>query len=109
MTRQRGSLEETIELFERLYEEKYGPQSAYREAGIELVSFRVRGVGVVSKPELHVEALGGEDPSAALVDRVAAWVDKAGELQEVPGYDFERLRPGNLVQSRDRGRRSRPS
>ena len=30
-----GSLEETIELFERLYEEKYGPQSAYREAGID--------------------------------------------------------------------------
>ena len=55
------SLEQTIELFERLYGEKYGPQSAYREAGIELVSFRVRGVGVVRKPEFHVEALGDED------------------------------------------------
>jgi N-methylhydantoinase A len=54
-------------------------------------------VGVVSKQELHVEELGGEDPAAALVDRVEAWVDKAGELQEVPGYDFERLRPGNSV------------
>jgi N-methylhydantoinase A len=92
-----GSLEQTIELFERLYEEKYGPQSAYREAGIELVSFRVRGVGVVSKQELRVEELGDEDPSAALVERVEAWVDEAGELQEVPGYDFERLRPGNAV------------
>ena len=91
------SLDETIDLFERLYEEKYGPQSAYREAGIELVSFRVRGVGVVSKPELHVEALGEEDPAEALVEHVEAWVDKAGELQEVPGYDFERLRPGNVV------------
>lgn len=91
------SLEQTIEQFERLYEEKYGPQSAYREAGIELVSFRLRGVGVVSKPELHVEELVDEDPSAALVERVDAWVDKAGELQEVPGYDFERLRPGNSV------------
>ena len=92
-----GSLEQTIELFERLYEEKYGPQSAYREAGIELVSFRVRGVGVVSKQEFHVDELGEEDPSAALVERVEAWVDKAGEVQEVPGYDFERLRPGNAV------------
>ena len=91
------ALDETIDLFERLYEEKYGPQSAYREAGIELVSFRVRGVGVVSKPELHVEALGEEDPAAALVERVEAWVDKAGGLQEVPGYDFERLRPGTVV------------
>ncbi len=91
------SLEQTIDLFERLYEEKYGPQSAYREAGIELVSFRVRGVGVVGKREFRVEAVGDEDPSDALVERVEAWVDKAHELQEVPGYDFERLRPGNAV------------
>lgn len=91
------SLERTIELFERLYEEKYGPQSAYREAGIELVSFRVRGIGVVSKHEFHVEELTGTDASEALVERVQAWVDKAGELQEVPGYDFERLRPGNAI------------
>ena len=104
------SLEQTIELFERLYEEKYGPQSAYREAGIELVSFRVRGVGAVSKQEFHVEELGDEDPSAALVDRVEAWVDKADELQEVPGYDFERLQPGNAVRGpRSSGRRSRRS
>ena len=91
------SVERTIELFERLYEEKYGPQSAYREAGIELVSFRVRGIGVVSKHEFRVEELAGSDASAALVEHVQAWVDKAGELQEVPGYDFERLRPGNAV------------
>jgi N-methylhydantoinase A len=91
------SLERTIEMFERLYEEKYGPQSAYREAGIELVSFRLRGSGAVNKLEFHVEELAGTDASDALVERVQAWVDKAGELQEVPGYDFERLRPGNAV------------
>ena len=43
-------IERTIAGFESLYEEKYGPQSAYREAGIELVSFRLRGEGVVRKP-----------------------------------------------------------
>jgi N-methylhydantoinase A len=91
------SLEQTVDMFERLYEEKYGPQSAYREAGIELVSFRVRGIGVVSKHEFQVEQLAGTDPSEALVERVEAWVDKAGELQKVPGYDFERLRPGNGI------------
>lgn len=91
------SIERTIDMFERLYEEKYGPQSAYREAGIELVSFRIRGSGVVSKHVFHVEELGGTDASDALVECVEAWVDKAGELQEVPGYDFERLRPGNAI------------
>jgi N-methylhydantoinase A len=91
------SLERTVELFERLYEEKYGPESAYREAGIELVSFRVRGLGAVGKHEFHAEEVGEPEAAAALVARVDAWVDKAGELQEVPGYDFDRLRPGNAI------------
>ena len=91
------SLDETIDAFERLYEQKYGPQSAYRDAGIELVSFRVRGSGSVARHDFHAEELGEADPGAALVARVEAWVDKAGEMQEVPGYDFERLRPGNAV------------
>jgi N-methylhydantoinase A len=91
-------LANTVELFERLYEEKYGPQSAYREAGIELVSFRVRGSGAVRKPELRVLELGEADAAEAVIKTVTAWVDKAGALQEVPGYDFERLRPGNVVQ-----------
>jgi N-methylhydantoinase A len=91
-------LEETVDLFERLYEEKYGPQSAYREAGIELVSFRVRGAGSVGRHDFPAEELGDADPSAALVAQVEAWVDRAGAMQEVPGYDFERLRPGNVVE-----------
>jgi N-methylhydantoinase A len=91
------ALECTVALFERLYEEKYGPQSAYREAGIELVSLRLRGVGIVRKPELLAEALGEEDAREAVITTVSAWVDKAGEVQEVPGYDFERLRPGHRV------------
>jgi N-methylhydantoinase A len=91
-------LEETVDLFERLYEEKYGPQSAYREAGIELVSFRVRGAGSVGRHDFPAEELGDADASAALVARVEAWVDRAGAMQQVPGYDFERLRPGNVVE-----------
>jgi N-methylhydantoinase A len=91
-------LEETVDLFERLYEEKYGPQSAYREAGIELVSFRVRGAGSVGRHDFPAEELGDADASAALVARVDAWVDRAGAMQRVPGYDFERLRPGNVVE-----------
>ena len=87
----------TVELFERLYEEKYGPQSAYREAGIEMVSFRLRGSGAVRKPEPCVLELGDADASAAVVTTVTAWVDKAGVLQDVPGYDFERLHPGHAV------------
>jgi N-methylhydantoinase A len=91
-------LEHTIERFEELYQEKYGEESAYREAGIELVSFRLRGTGAVRKPRFRVQDLGDSDPSGAVVKRVNVWVDKAGETQEVNGYDFERMVPGHRIE-----------
>jgi N-methylhydantoinase A len=87
----------TVALFEQLYREKYGQESAYREAGIELVSFRLRGSGVVRRPRFRVADLGTEDASRAIVKTVRAWVDKAGEVQDVPGYSFELMSPGNAV------------
>jgi N-methylhydantoinase A len=91
------ALEQTVELFERLYEEKYGKESAYREAGIELVSFRLRGEGSVRKPDFRIEDVGDVDSSDAVAKTVDVWVDEAGELQEVNGYDFGRMRPGNAL------------
>jgi N-methylhydantoinase A len=92
-----ADLERTVARFEDLYREKYGRESAYREAGIELVSFRLRGEGVVRKPEFRVQDLGPEDAGDAVVRRVSAWVNAEGRMAEVPGYDFERLVPGNVV------------
>jgi N-methylhydantoinase A len=91
------SLESTLRLFEQLYEEKYGRESAYREAGVELVSFRLRGAGTVRKPELRADATGDEDASHAIVASVHAWVDPNEEMRQLNGYDFERLQPGNVV------------
>lgn len=89
------TLERAIERFEDLYREKYGEESAYREAGIELVSFRLRGEGVVRKAELRHADSGPADASHAIVKRAPAWVPLAEEMREVDGYDFELLRPGN--------------
>lgn len=91
------SLEQTIELFERLYEEKYGKESAYREAGIELVSFRLRGEGSVRKPDFRVEDVGDDDAEHAVVKTVQAWIDRTGRVEEVKGYDFGRMKPGNVL------------
>jgi N-methylhydantoinase A len=90
-----ATLEGAVERFEELYKEKYGEESAYREAGIELVSFRLRGEGLVRKPQLRHAEAGGADASEAIVKRVEAWVPLAEEMREVDGYDFERLRPGS--------------
>jgi N-methylhydantoinase A len=91
------SLAATVERFESLYKQKYGPDSTFSEAGIELVTFRVRGTGLVPKPELRAAPLGPSDASAAIVERRQAWVPDLGRVVETPGYDFERLKPGNVI------------
>lgn len=93
-----AAIERAVERFEELYREKYGAESAYREAGIELVSFRLRGEGHVHAPDLRVADLGSPDCSHAKVATVSAWVEKAGEMQDVDGYDFELMTPGNVLE-----------
>ncbi len=90
-------LEEATARFESLYREKYGAEAAYREAGIELVSFRVRGSGLVRKPLLEELPLESPDAADARVATVRAWVDETARVEEVPGFSFERLRPGNRL------------
>jgi N-methylhydantoinase A len=91
-------LERAVARFESLYEEKYGKESAYREAGIELVSFRLRGEGIVRKPHFRHADAGDSDATHAIAARVEAWVSGADEMREVDGYDFERLAPGNTFE-----------
>lgn len=92
------TLERAVARFEALYQEKYGRESAYREAGIELVSFRLRGEGIVRTPDFRVEETGESDASQAVVKRVEAWVADPGEMREVDGYDYQLLRPGNALE-----------
>ncbi len=90
-------LDATVARFEALYKQKYGADSTFREAGVELVTFRVRGVGLVHKPELQMAPLGDRDASPAIVERRPAYVPDLGRVVETTGYDFEHLRPGNVI------------
>src|SRR5262245_61470397 len=90
-------LDATVDRFETLYKQKYGPESTFREAGIELVSFRVRASGLVRKPAFRVADLTDLDPSPAGGGTRPAYVAERHEMADITGYDFERLRPGNVV------------
>ena len=57
----------------------------------------MRGSGIVRKPELEALSLESPDAADARVASVRAWVDETGRLEEVPGFSFERLRPGNRL------------
>jgi len=90
-------METAVARFEHLYREKYGSGSGYREAGIELVTFRARGVGELPKSKLHSDPPAGRDASRAIVERRDVWVSGNARMENVLGYDFEKLAHGNEV------------
>ena len=91
------SLDETLERFEMLYRQKYGPESTFREAGVEMVTFRVRGTGTVPKPSFPTLELGSPDARGAIQEMRRAYVADEDRMDTVPGYDWSRLRPGHRI------------
>ena len=92
-----ASLAAIGERFGELYRQRYGPESAFGDSGIELVTFRVRATGLVKKPAIASAPLGGADAGGAIVARRRAFIEDAGWLDDVPGYAFRALEPGNVV------------
>lgn len=83
------SVRRLVELFEKTYEETYGEGSGFREAGIEITTFRVAGIGRTTKPSFQeIEPADVADrPSRRVYDvRAQAWHD-------VPVLDWEGMRP----------------
>ena len=83
--------------FETLYERKYGKGSAYREAGIEITQLRLTAKGLLERPHWRAQALGSADSSQACIGRRPIFVEARSAMVESAIFDFERLRPGNVV------------
>jgi N-methylhydantoinase A len=88
----------TLDDFEDLYRNRYGPGSGHRGAGVEMVTFRVRGVTQLDQTEVAQEELQGPNPAPAFVESRRVWTGDRGGFQTAPGYDLESLRPGNEVE-----------
>src|SRR5207302_4104189 len=52
-------------LFDVLYEQAYGEGSGYREAGKDIITFRLRAIGQLKKPQLKALPLDRPDPKGA--------------------------------------------
>lgn len=95
-----ADLERIVGFFERLYQEEYGEGSALTGSPIEFVTFRVRGTGLIEKPEPSVYELAGPEPSAAALLETKEVYLEHGDIRgftAIPGYDFEQLEAGNRI------------
>ena len=92
-----AGLERLIDDFEALYENRYGKGSAYRDAGIEMTRFRLSAAGRIDRPEVAAQAFADSSADAARTGRRRIFVDGHDGLTEAGIYDFEKLRPGNII------------
>ena len=83
--------------FER-YEQIYGRGSAFREARLEVVTFRVRAVAEMPKPQLVQDQAGVElvAPAARRKDRSVYW-HTTKERVDTPVYDGSQIVSGNTL------------
>jgi N-methylhydantoinase A len=93
-----AALEQIVADFHRRYETVYGRGAGFREARVEIVTYRVRASAVSAKPRI---AAAPESDSVPATDaragtRPVYW-SELGDFEPTPIFWGERLAPGNVV------------
>lgn len=87
--------EGVVKRFEAIYERIFGMGTGYREAGIEVNTFRVTGIGKISRPVPTKHKRGPEEPGQALKGRRQVFFKETFSLTNI--YDANKLKPGNCI------------
>jgi N-methylhydantoinase A len=94
-----AAIEAAAAAFEERYAALYGAEAGFREAGIQAITFRVRGIGVLpfspEFPEIPVAA--SDDPSDARVGSRPVCLDAATGFVDTAVYDYGGLRAGHVL------------
>ncbi len=88
-----ADIDRLIERFVETYEQTYGKNSAYMEAGIEMVNFRVSGTVALERPELAHDSSGANDGGSQTGSRAVRFSNGEGFI-ETAIHAGDRLRPG---------------
>jgi N-methylhydantoinase A len=91
------AMEELYTRFDALYEKAYGQGSAYREAGREIIIFRVTAVGELQKPKIERASGRQTKTEEALKGKRDVYFEDYGKFVPTAVYDFERLNPGGEI------------
>jgi N-methylhydantoinase A len=94
-----AAIEAAAAAFEQRYADMYGADTGFREAGIQAITFRVRGTGVLPfSPALpEIPAASSPDPAAAQTGSRPVCLDAAVGFTGTPVYDYRQLRAGHLL------------
>ncbi|MCO1659858.1 hydantoinase/oxoprolinase family protein [Pseudonocardia humida] len=94
-----AAVEAAAAAFEERYAALYGAGAGFREAGIQAITFRVRGTGILPFsprfPEIPVAA--SADPADARTGSRPVCLDAAAGFVETPVYDYRELRAGHVL------------
>jgi N-methylhydantoinase A len=88
------AMEEAYGRFDELYEQTYGPGAGYREAGKEIMAFRVVATGQLKRPTLKSYPLGNQASDPGLKGRRDVYFEEYNGFVSTPIYDYSRLAPG---------------
>ena len=94
-----GAMVLVAQAFEKRYAELYGEGTGFSAAGVQAITFRVRGTGVLPfSPELpELAKADGTDPSAALVATRPVCLDVRAGYVDTSVYDYRALRAGHVI------------
>jgi N-methylhydantoinase A len=83
--------------FDEFYELTYGAGAGYREAGKEIMAFRVVAIGELNKPKLRKYPIEKNRAEAALKTDREAYFEEARDFIATKIYDYARLAPGSEI------------
>lgn len=87
-------LEGLYNRFDELYENSFGKGSGYREAGMEILTFRVSAIGELKKPSFQREPLQSLNSDAAFKGEREVYFEEEAAFTKTPIYDFDWLWAG---------------
>jgi N-methylhydantoinase A len=93
-TLEEKDMEELYASFDTLYEKAFGHGSGYREAGKEILTFRLTATGTLNKPDIRKEALVQSDGSEVVKDEREVYFQEYDKFTVTPVYDFTKIKPG---------------
>ncbi len=93
-----GDMEELYRRFDDLYEKAFGQGSGYREAGKEILTFRLTATGLLKKPDIKKELARSSDGAQAVKGKRDVYFEEARKFVATPVYDFVKMHPGAAFQ-----------